>query len=543
MKKSLCVLLSLLLLLGAAPLAAGEEERIISIDSRLGLEHLQEDPYGRYVLTADIDLAGEPWTPIPFYGQLDGNGHTIANLTVTTLGADTALTYDGNDKQYTTRFGGLFSLTVGAYIHDVTLLGPFVSVEAGEDCFLGALTGYTEDSRLENITVTSSRVLLRHTGINTGVGTLSGFSRGSQFVGCVAQGELVYDALDEDSRCEEYLGGVYAAGFGQVENCALVTRGYAQVYGYAHSGGLIGMHKLPKGENPDSHVYDTTADTEIVFFEKTESRRAYCSPTIGEDVGKTCLRREMVALHNEKKEYKRPTLLLPEKCEEPHYAEAVTAGDCHSWGYTDYTCETCGYSFRGAYTPPVHEFTEERVEPTCTKSGMVRRTCQICGLVSQETLPPKGHVPGDFVTIWEPEVGFDGLQEQRCTVCGEVYLTRSIPALREVPVESIAVVPSAAELFVGDTLPLTFTFAPAEATNPTVTFISTDRLVATVDEEGVVRALTPGRAVIRCADGQGNAAGSCVVTVRFTRRQWIRYYLLFGWFTNRRIPDDKNWEG
>ena len=65
MKKSLCVLLSLLLLLGAAPLAAGEEEKIISIDSRLGLEHLQEDPYGRYVLTADIDLAGEPWTPIP----------------------------------------------------------------------------------------------------------------------------------------------------------------------------------------------------------------------------------------------------------------------------------------------------------------------------------------------------------------------------------------------------------------------------------------------------------------------------------------------
>jgi hypothetical protein len=46
-----------------------------------------------FVLKADIDLEGESWTPLapsaPFTGTLDGNGHTISNLTIDTHGAGT----------------------------------------------------------------------------------------------------------------------------------------------------------------------------------------------------------------------------------------------------------------------------------------------------------------------------------------------------------------------------------------------------------------------------------------------------------------------
>jgi hypothetical protein len=53
------------------------------------LEQLKEMEVNQsYQLIADIDLAGEEWTPIgdidqPFLGNFNGNGHTISNLTIT----------------------------------------------------------------------------------------------------------------------------------------------------------------------------------------------------------------------------------------------------------------------------------------------------------------------------------------------------------------------------------------------------------------------------------------------------------------------------
>jgi len=42
-----------------------------------------------FILTADVNLAGETLTPVGnFTGVFDGNGHTISNLTIDTAGAD-----------------------------------------------------------------------------------------------------------------------------------------------------------------------------------------------------------------------------------------------------------------------------------------------------------------------------------------------------------------------------------------------------------------------------------------------------------------------
>lgn len=60
-------------------------------------------------------------------------------------------------------------------------------------------------------------------------------------------------------------------------------------------------------------------------------------------------------------------------------------------GYTLYTCEDCGYSYKGDYTPQkpgsdtqaeevhVHQYTVSTVAPTASERGYTLNTCQECG--------------------------------------------------------------------------------------------------------------------------------------------------------------------
>ena len=53
------------------------------IFTRAELDAIRNNPGGSYILMNDIDLSGKNWTPIPeFWGTLDGNGHSIDNMTI-----------------------------------------------------------------------------------------------------------------------------------------------------------------------------------------------------------------------------------------------------------------------------------------------------------------------------------------------------------------------------------------------------------------------------------------------------------------------------
>lgn len=53
------------------------------IYTRAELDAIRNNPGGSYILMNDIDLSGKNWTPIPqFWGTLDGNGHSIDNMTI-----------------------------------------------------------------------------------------------------------------------------------------------------------------------------------------------------------------------------------------------------------------------------------------------------------------------------------------------------------------------------------------------------------------------------------------------------------------------------
>ena len=92
--------------------------------------------------------------------------------------------------------------------------------------------------------------------------------------------------------------------------------------------------------------------------------------------------------------------------------------------------------------------------------------------------------------------------------------TFEINPVSTVKVKSVNVTPSTAALVVGDTTTLKAEVLPADATDPTITWTSSDDKVASVDENGKVTAVAEGKATITAASNADSAIfGSCEVTV------------------------------
>ncbi len=168
------------------------------------------------------------------------------------------------------------------------------------------------------------------------------------------------------------------------------------------------------------------------------------------------------------------------------YEDVVTEPTCTEGGYTTHTCDRCGDSYVDTYVPenghtPVgestcttdeicdvcgeilvpshghipededasctknkncsichvildpmlgHNYISVVTEPTCTEGGYTTHTCDRCGDEYVDTyIPENGHTEGEWVIVLEPEIGVEGIEERRCTACGQLIDTRYIDAL------------------------------------------------------------------------------------------------------------------
>ena len=122
------------LVTGKTAIGDSDNDGILEIDSVAGLYYMAQNPTLSYELTADIDMEGTQWTPIPYFaGSLEGNGHTISNCVINESVQDkfTATEYNMGF------FGGTHA---DSMIHDVHLRN--VVVNADEDAkFIGVLLG------------------------------------------------------------------------------------------------------------------------------------------------------------------------------------------------------------------------------------------------------------------------------------------------------------------------------------------------------------------------------------------------------------------
>ena len=82
-----------------------------------------------------------------------------------------------------------------------------------------------------------------------------------------------------------------------------------------------------------------------------------------------------------------------------------------------------------------------------------------------------------------------------------------------VSVTGVSVTPATSSITVGGTAQLTATVAPANATNKTIAWTSSNNLVATVSAAGLVTGVAAGNATITATTRDGNFTSTCAVTV------------------------------
>ena len=127
--------------------------KAITTRAELAAIGTDENRSGTYGLGADIDLAGEAWTPLcqennkPFTGSLYGRGYKIKNMNV-----------EGTDS-----YAGLFGRLEGATVKGIVIDGASISGSS----YIGAIAGYAQyQATISNCVVNGTTITT--TGSNVG---------------------------------------------------------------------------------------------------------------------------------------------------------------------------------------------------------------------------------------------------------------------------------------------------------------------------------------------------------------------------------------
>ena len=189
------------------------------------------------VLTADIDLKNEAWTPIgigkdtrkqdlPYSGTFDGNGHTVSGLNV----------------NYGDKNGGLFCYVKSATIKNLTVAGS-VTYSSGDGIAYGGIVGCADSSTIENCT---NRCNV--TG-NWYAGGIVGWAANTTITGCANFGNISISG----SNCvggicgylSSYSGDETSTNFSTIRDCYNV----GSISGI-YAGGIAG-----RSYNGDNSAY------------------------------------------------------------------------------------------------------------------------------------------------------------------------------------------------------------------------------------------------------------------------------------------------
>lgn len=154
-------------------------------------------------LNADIDCTGKTdFAPIgngtePFQGNLDGNGKTIGNLSMT----------DVDDEKV-----GLFGYNSGT-IKNLTLSGCTISGGNGSDNFIGVLVGQNNGT-IDGCTVINSIVSCKENSQNPRVGGIAGSNETGTVSGCEVKGTTTITADYSNSSTSVYAGAIMGENSG-----------------------------------------------------------------------------------------------------------------------------------------------------------------------------------------------------------------------------------------------------------------------------------------------------------------------------------------
>ena len=366
------------------------------------------------VLTADIDLNNEPWTPIgpdrdsAYTGTFDGQGHTVKNLSVTVN------VQPGR--------AGLFGCVKDGTIRKLTVAGS-VSCTANQG-WCGGIAGYAKSETIENC---ASLCTVSCTGIDARVGGIVGYVPSSSSMTIIRDCYNIGNITGGRDNGGSYTGGI--CGFylsGQIFNCynvGEITGGNdidkIAVYGYNKptncyylsdtdtdtaakpavqfaDGTVLKLLKAGRDNSPwDSCQYVATAEITLPVFkgqgdahehngnwtsngDGTHSRHCTCNAVETQNCSggtATCTQRATCAVCG------------------AEYGDALGHDFTTSWTHDDNEhwkqCSRC--DAKDDVSPHTWDSGTITTAHTCTKAGEKTYSCTKCGATKIEPIPATGH--------------------------------------------------------------------------------------------------------------------------------------------------------
>ncbi len=78
-----------------------------------------------------------------------------------------------------------------------------------------------------------------------------------------------------------------------------------------------------------------------------------------------------------------------------------------------------------------HIYEETVIAPTCTEQGYTEYKCKDCSnTYKSDYIDALGHTP-ETIIVKEAAIGVAGLQQEKCSLCGEILSETQLPALEE----------------------------------------------------------------------------------------------------------------
>lgn len=220
MRNQIEVILTTIMLLMAV-VSSNQAIASSAIDSCIKFAEIEPRTNKSYHLSQDIDCSGYTLTnPVDFNGQLDGKGYTIRNLTIDT----------------NSRYAGFFAEIDGASINDISFENITLNVGSSVNA-AGILAGDIQNSKLENITITHSKIQATGEAVAQGVGMAAGrFSSQSEASGInVLHSKLWVEKSSHVGSLFGYMADSYMS-FLSARNNQLIVEGNYRV----NFGGIVG---------------------------------------------------------------------------------------------------------------------------------------------------------------------------------------------------------------------------------------------------------------------------------------------------------------
>lgn len=368
------------------------------------------------VLTADIDLNNEAWTPIgpdtgsAYTGTFDGRGHTVKNLSVTVNGQPGR--------------AGLFGCVKDGTIRKLTVAGS-VSCTANQG-WCGGIAGYANDETIENC---ASLCTVSCTGKDARVGGIVGLvdynSRTAIIRDCYNIGKITgrsdNGSGDAGGICGFYMSGkisncynvgeitgsgyvskIAVSAYNRPTNCYYLSdtdtdlNGTAKTAAEFANGDVLEELKAGRNDSPwDSCQYVAAAKITLPVFKGqgdehthngnwtpngngTHSRRCTCNVVETQNCSggtATCTQRATCTVCG------------------AEYGDALGHDFTTSWTHNDNEhwkqCSRCDE--KDDVGPHTWNSGTVTTAPTCTKAGEKTYSCNKCDATKIEPIPATGH--------------------------------------------------------------------------------------------------------------------------------------------------------